>query len=41
MKELYGISPGQIPIITKSINLFDWETALNNLDVNEQVSVFN
>ena len=27
--------------IKKSINLFDWESLLNNLDVNEQVSVFN
>ena len=25
----------------KAINLFDWESSLNNLDVNEQVSVFN
>ena len=23
------------------MNLFDWESLLNNLDVNEQVSVFN
>ena len=22
-------------------NLFDWESSLNNLDVNEQISVFN
>ena len=27
--------------IKKAINLFDWESSLNNLDVNEQVSVFN
>ena len=27
--------------IKKAINLFDWETSLDNLDVNEQVSVFN
>ena len=27
--------------IKKAINLFDWEFLLNNLDVNEQVSVFN
>ena len=27
--------------IKKTINLFDWESSLNNLDVNEQVSVFN
>ena len=24
-----------------AINLFDWESSLDNLDVNEQVSVFN
>ena len=27
--------------IKKAINLFVWESSLNNLDVNEQVSVFN
>ena len=27
--------------IKKAINLFDWEFLLNNLDANEQVSVFN
>ena len=27
--------------IKKAIKLFDWESSLNNLDVNEQVSVFN
>ena len=27
--------------IKKAINLFDWESSLNNLDINEQVSVFN
>ena len=27
--------------IKKAINLFDWEPSLNNLDVNEQVSVSN
>ena len=27
--------------IKKAINLFDWESSLNNLDMNEQVSVFN
>ena len=27
--------------IKKAINLFDWESSLINLDVNEQVSVFN
>ena len=27
--------------IKKAVNLFDWESSLNNLDVNEQVSVFN
>ena len=27
--------------IKKAINLFDWESLLNNLDVNEQVSVSN
>ena len=27
--------------IKKAINLFDWESSLNNLDVIEQVSVFN
>ena len=27
--------------IKKSINLFDWESSLNNLDVNEEVSVLN
>ena len=27
--------------IKKAINLFDWESSLNNLNVNKQVSVFN
>ena len=27
--------------VKKAINLFDWETSLNNLDVDEQVPVFN
>ena len=27
--------------IKKAIHPFDWESSLNNLDVNEQVSVFN
>ena len=27
--------------IKKAINPFDWESSLNNLDVNDQVSVFN
>ena len=27
--------------IKKAIKLFDWESSVNNLDVNEQVSVFN
>ena len=27
--------------IKKAISLFDWESSLNNLDINEQVSVFN
>ena len=27
--------------IKKAINLFNWEYSLDNLDVNEQVSVFN
>ena len=27
--------------IKKAIKLFDWESSLNNLDVNEQVSVYN
>ena len=27
--------------IKKAINLFDWESSFNNLDINEQVSLFN
>ena len=27
--------------IKKAINLFDWESSLNNVNINEQVSVFN
>ena len=27
--------------VKKAINLFDWESLLNNLDFNEQVSTFN
>ena len=42
MKEQCGVSPGQFLIKKKkAINLFDWKSSLNNLDVNEQVSVFN
>ena len=27
--------------IKKAISLFDWEFSLNNIDINEQVSIFN
>ena len=33
--------PGKLRSCKKSINLFHWESSFNNLDVNEQVSVFN
>ena len=33
--------PGKVQSYKKAINLFDWKSSLNNLDVNEQVSVFN
>ena len=36
-----GISSGKFRLYKKTINLFDWESLLNNLDVNKQVSVFN
>ena len=34
--------PNNQPLTSlKAINLFNWEFSLNNLDVNDQVSVFN
>ena len=41
MKELRHFSRENSDHIKKAINLFDWESSLNNLGVNEQVSVFN
>lgn len=37
-KNSLAFLPGQFQ---KAINLFDWEYLLNNLDVNEPVSVFS
>ena len=41
MKELCGISLGQTLTIQRAINLLHWESSLDYLDVNEQVSIFN
>ena len=41
MKAVLHFSQANSDHIKKATNLFDWESSLNNLDVNEQVSVFN
>ena len=40
-KSVFHFSRTNSDHIKKTINLFDWESSLNNLDVNEHVSVFN
>ena len=40
-RTVWHFSGANSDYIKKAINLFDWESSLNNLDVNEQVSVFN
>ena len=41
MKELRHFFRENSDHVKKAINSFDWESSLNNLGVNEQVSVFN
>ena len=40
-RTVWHFSPANTDHIKKAISLFYWESLLNNLDVNEQVSVFN
>ena len=43
LKVFYHVAflPGKFWSYKKAINLFNWESSLNNLDVSEQLSVFN
>ena len=41
MREMCGIFLKRTNHIKRAVDLFDWESALIDLDVNEQVSVFN
>ena len=40
-RTVWHFSRANFDHIKKAIDLFDWESLLNNLEVNEQVSVFN
>ena len=40
-RNVWHFFQGNSDHIKKTFNLFDWESSLNNLDVNEQVFVFN
>ena len=41
LRNCVAFLPGKFRSYKKAINLFDWKSSLNNLDVNEQISVCN